>query len=1235
MRLPRVLVLVLATALLVSARPLHAQADVIRGTIVGPDKKPIENVNVTVSYYDGSLNHQAKTDKNGKFSVAFPDGSGDYWVTLNALGYLPRKYEVKRLGDEDVLIADASLSKTATTLDAVHVTASRQRPNRNDNATDIGGNDRGISTSALGLDQLGDLNAMAASLPGVTYIPGADGGPAGFSVLGLGSDQNLTTLDGSATSASTLPRDAQTGISLSTGTYDVSQGGASGATLNITTRGGNDFYARSMSTAPNLPAFQWNTPAGLAASPRSTYVDLGGGVSGPIKLDKIFYAGSYQFSQQLTPVQTLLNTSPLGLETDGISADSVNRLLSILGQDGVPTTLGRIPGNTASKQGRLLGRFDFSPPSPTSGQQFAISVNGAGTLSAPVSAGVTSLPAYGGSRENWNAGTSLRATDYWGCCVLSETNIGINATRNSGTPYLAIPAGRVLVASTFADGTPGTSRNLSFGGNPSLNSASTTSSFSYKNLLSWFSSDNKHRLKFTTEAYEDAFWQNFTSNELGTFTYNSLADVAAGTPATYTRQLTPHILSGNQIRGGTSLGDAWRPTTDFQLQYGVRLDGNRFNTTPEFNPTLEQDFGLKNSSVPDRIYASPRVGFSWTYGTAQQVAALLGSARTPRAVVRGGIGMFQNLGAASLLQSPLNANGLPTGIQQLTCTGAAVPTPTWSDYAANVSSIPDQCADGTMGTVFASTAPLVTVFDPNYVQARSVRGNLQWTGATMHNFFYTSLNYIYSLNLNQPETADLNFAPTTRFSLSNEASRPVYVYTTSIVPSTGAIASRDARVTQDFSTVSELRSDAMSISKQVQLTVSPVQYSSAYSWSASYVHLDVRDYGNGFSRNTDGNPLDKDWARSPNDYHHQISLNLGYNAANVIRVNVSGRVQSGGAFTPVVGGDINGDGYSGNDRAFVFDPAHTADPNVASAMETLLNSGSAAARSCLGGQLGQVAGRNTCQQPWSETLGMSFSFNSLKLGLPQRAQVSFSIGNVLGGADLLLHGPNHLQGWGQPAIVDPTLLYVRGFNSSTDQYIYQVNPRFGSTISTTHQPTTLNMQVSVDIGPPRERQSLTQMLDRGRTAPGSKTTAATIKAIYGGGGVYNPMAQLLRESDSLKLTTVQADTIAAYNRWFTTRLDSLWTPIAGKLAILPDKYDQGEAYRTYRAGREQSFDLLIELAPKIMALLTGPQQRMLPPTVSSYLDPRFLEQTRSSTSAGSVISIGGIGGGGAVRIGGP
>ncbi len=65
---------------------------------------------------------------------------------------------------------------------------------------------------------------------------------------------------------------------------------------------------------------------------------------------------------------------------------------------------------------------------------------------------------------------------------------------------------------------------------------------------------------------------------------------------------------------------------------------------------------------------------------------------------------------------------------------------------------------------------------------------------------------------------------------------------------------------------------------------------------------------------------------------------LTYNAFDLIRLSWNGSFRSGTPYTPIVAGDINGDGYA-NDRAFVFDPAKTADSALAAGMQSLLANG--------------------------------------------------------------------------------------------------------------------------------------------------------------------------------------------------------------------------------------------------------------------------------------------------------
>jgi hypothetical protein len=665
----------------------------------------------------------------------------------------------------------------------------------------------------------------------------------------------------------------------------------------------------------------------------------------------------------------------------------------------------------------------------------------------------------------------------------------------------------------------------------------------------------------------------------------------------------------------------------------VRVDGNRFDRAPAENAEIAQLFGQRNTEIPNRVYVSPRLGFSWTYGTAPQVGAFAGAVRGPRAVVRGGVGIFQNTPAATLLGGALDNTGLATGIQQLGCFGATTPLPQWANWLTNAATIPQQCADGSVASPFTNRAPNVTLFSSDYNATRSVRSNLQWNGPVLRNRFSLSIDATYSRNMNQPAQFDLNFAGTPRFTLAEEAGRPVFVPASSIDPVTGAAAPRDSRLSAKYNVVNANQSDLLSESRQVSVRVSPASFSSKLLWNVSYVYGNVREQFRGF-QSTVGDPRTVAWSRSSFDSRHQVQYTLAYNFFDAVRVSWFGSIRSGNPYTPVIGGDVNGDGLS-NDRAFILNPSTTADPALADGMRTLLNSATGDARECLLRQLGTLAGRNSCRGVWTQTAFLSLSLNPLKFRLPQRASLSFQINNPLGAADLLLNGSQKLRGWGQPAQPDATLLYPRGFDATAGRYRYEVNQRFGATrpaVTTFRTPVTVTAQLRFDIGPSRERQVLTQQLDRGRRTPGQKAGAPMLTALYGSGGVtINPMAQILRQADTLALTGPQADSIATLNRLYTIRQSAIWTPVVREFAALDDRYDHDLAYGKYRQAREASIDLLRVLAPAVSGVLTAEQRRKLPSFVASHLDPRYLASIRSGTVGGgdgSGFGIGALGGAG-------
>jgi hypothetical protein len=64
---------------------------------------------------------------------------------------------------------------------------------------------------------------------------------------------------------------------------------------------------------------------------------------------------------------------------------------------------------------------------------------------------------------------------------------------------------------------------------------------------------------------------------------------------------------------------------------------------------IDSVFGQRNDAVPRGVYVSPRLGFSWTYGTNPQIGGFDGAQRGSRGQISGGFGEFQNLPSSQLI----------------------------------------------------------------------------------------------------------------------------------------------------------------------------------------------------------------------------------------------------------------------------------------------------------------------------------------------------------------------------------------------------------------------------------------------------------------------------------------------------------------------------------------------------------------------------------------------------------
>ncbi|HEY5218425.1 MAG TPA: carboxypeptidase-like regulatory domain-containing protein, partial [Gemmatimonadaceae bacterium] len=115
-------------ALVAAASNLSAQSsvDIIRGRVTGPDGKPLAGVTVNVQSLTDETTRSTRSGNDGRFTVLFAGGDGDYMMTFLAIGMMPSSFEVQKTSDDDaVIVANAKMQAAPTQLDAVRVNGTR------------------------------------------------------------------------------------------------------------------------------------------------------------------------------------------------------------------------------------------------------------------------------------------------------------------------------------------------------------------------------------------------------------------------------------------------------------------------------------------------------------------------------------------------------------------------------------------------------------------------------------------------------------------------------------------------------------------------------------------------------------------------------------------------------------------------------------------------------------------------------------------------------------------------------------------------------------------------------------------------------------------------------------------------------------------------------------------------------------------------------------------------------
>src|SRR5262249_41087532 len=155
-----------------------------------------------------------------------------------------------------------------------------------------------------------------------------------------------------------------------------------------------------------------------------------------------------------------------------------------------------------------------------------------------------------------------------------------------------------------------------------------------------------------------------------------------------------------------------------------------------------------------------------------------------------------------------------------------------------------------------------------------------------------------------------------------EADRAVYVPADAIDPRTGAAADAASRRFADFGTVREVSS--LGRSRTLQLGASAIRiltdrwYTVGYTWTDGRESIGPLGAPGGAPASAGATALEL--ASGPSGYAPRQVLYATFEQrlSRTLTLAGVGRLQSGTPFTPMISGDVNGDGAS-NDRAFVFD----------------------------------------------------------------------------------------------------------------------------------------------------------------------------------------------------------------------------------------------------------------------------------------------------------------------------
>lgn len=1175
------------------AAPLTAQTapEIVQGNVTDGASLPISGVAVSITGARSGAARIVHSDAEGRFKAAFFEPEGEYTVLAREPGFAPALRRVFRVANSSVMAVHIVLVRSAYPLAPILVRAPLLPDRRGRERPSIGGLSRDASPGRDLLDDPSDLTALTALAPGVLAV-----GDSGYAVLGTSPDQNSTLLDGMSLEEGNVPPDAQCSVRFATTTSDVSRGRFAGGQTSVSSCKGRDWFESTVRARIGDPILSWADPSSALPASRSLMVT--GFAAGPIRLGVAHYHFAFSGVTSSTPGRTLLSGNQAQVAAFGLSVDTVAAVVSALQAAHSPLSVAGASASYVTRRGSGQLTIDWNSGASDS---WVLTANGSTNTTLGVGLTPTALPISSAESHLTNGRIMLRRTALTGD-VTDDLTVAASGSGASTTPVSPLPGAIVQVGAAYAGGATGLAL-LRFGGAGTI-TRRTRQVVDVRHEIVHSPSGSAGRIQFGQQVTLDHSIGGPVQDSVGQFTYESISALSTNQPSSYSRVFGPTSAASTVLSEAAWLGATWRVSPPFSVEFGLRLDAAQYGSPPEYNPAIDSLFGARTDRMPSWVSISPRIGFAWlvhrvsengtTMIRGQRVGTLFIDMsevnNEPRGnsgagtTLFGGIGAYRGTISASRLSGLRVSAGDPGSLQRLDCVGNDVPIPDWSTAASSVFS---SCRSDSGGSRLL-TAPSVSVL------ASGFRPAVDWKADLGLHHLLRPLGYVQATllllrELDTPSSTDLNLNRSAQFRIASEADRAVLAPASAIVPSTGLIDPSAARLSTRFGPVVQIASNLHRTGAQLDVTVGvpkllgrfPVELGYALSWQRAEV--------SGFDGTTGGDPFAVEYQGGAQPIHQFTITSLAPAQLWWFRANVRLNVTSGVPFTPLVSGDINGDGLS-NDRAFIPQPGTIDDSAFSKQYAALLAAAPAAVRHCLGSQIGRIAAANSCHTPWHAQVDVTADFAPRGgLGRDRRWHLTTTLINAGAAIARLLGVSSGVVQGSTP--VDDRLLYVTGFDPVARRFTYRVNQAFGrSFVSGVGRASYLPFQVRVGVEYALgERPQNPYLHDLGIRKSGV-TSADTDLVRRISALVSNPVDTILALRDSLVLDDQQLEALRTLGTQFRAARDSASRAIVDSAARKGARLSDGDMYVLIESYAGNEGFLRSDARDAILRILSPDQQ---------------------------------------------